>query len=66
MKNFMDVFNLVAGVCSIIGFIISVFTINKVIKIEKRVVKSSINKNKICENTVMDNSKIVGGNEGVK
>lgn len=31
----MDMFNIISGVCSIIGLLVSLFTANKVIKISK-------------------------------
>lgn len=31
----MDIFNIISGICSIIGLLVSLFTANKVIKISK-------------------------------
>ncbi len=49
----MDVFNIICGVCSIAGLLVSVFTASKVVKIMQ-----TIN----CGNND-DHSKIVSGNK---
>lgn len=63
----MDVFNIVAGVCSIIGLGVSILTASTVIKIKNNISIDSnnrtkkISKNKIYKNSLRDNSSIVGG-----
>ena len=62
----LDIFNILAGICSIVGLGVSIFTASKVIKINNNVLVNSnnkINKNKISKNKMEDNSKIVGGDD---
>lgn len=50
----MDLFNVISGVCSIVGLLVSLFTASKVIKISK-----TIN----CGNT-NDSSKVINKGKG--
>lgn len=65
----MEVFNIIAGICSIIGLGVSIFTASTVIKIKKNVLVNSnnktnkISKNKIIKNKIGDGNNIVGGDE---
>ena len=55
----MEVFNIISGICSIIGLALSIFATTKVIKIEKN---NIIQKNKMTGN----NNSIIGGNSNGK
>lgn len=37
----MDMFNIICGVCSVLGLLVSIFTANRVVKISKTTVKIS-------------------------
>lgn len=59
----METFNLISGICSIIGLILSIFATSQVIKIKKQVNKNSVKTSKhvISKNTIGDNANITGG-----
>lgn len=56
----MDVFNVISGGCSILGLLISLFTLNKVIKIYNKSNDKSKTKSKINDNSLGDNCQIAG------
>lgn len=56
----MDVFNIISGICSILGLLISCFTLNKVTKIYNKSTDNSNTKTKIKDNNMGNNSKIAG------
>ena len=39
----MDVFNIISGVCSIAGLLVSLFTASKVIKVSNKIKETTIN-----------------------
>lgn len=59
----MEAFNIIAGICSIIGLALSIFATAKVIKLEKKV---QVNGNIIQSNKMNDNNTVIGGNSNGK
>lgn len=55
----MEVFNVISGVCSIVGLALAIFATSKVVKISKHI---SLKENTIEKNKMKDNNTIVGGN----
>lgn len=54
----MNLFNIVSGICSIFGLLLTIFATSKVIKIEKQIsCNTTISKNKMKDGNV-----ILGGN----
>lgn len=56
----MDIFNIVSGICSIIGLIISIITLSTVINIYNSNIDKSKNKSKIQNNDIGDGSQVAG------
>ena len=51
----MEVFNIICGVCSMVGLLVSVFTAGKVFKITQTINSGNVNnhsKNKISKSTI--------------
>lgn len=62
----MELFNIICGVCSVAGLLVSIFTAGKVVKISQTI--SHVNKNKKFKvNTKINKSEVhgdvVSGNE---
>ncbi|MDF2885086.1 MAG: hypothetical protein K0R54_5657 [Clostridiaceae bacterium] len=55
----MEVFNIISGICSIIGLAVTIFATSKVVKISQHI---SSKQNAIEKNKMRDNNTIVGGN----
>ncbi|MFX3647891.1 MAG: hypothetical protein ACE3K2_28795 [Paenibacillus sp.] len=54
----MDIFNIVAGICSIVGLAVSIFAASKLVIINRKI---SSQKNQILNNKMRDNNIISGG-----
>ena len=50
----MDIFNVICGVCSIVGLAVSLFTVGKVVKISQTINSGNVN----------DHSKVVNQGKG--
>ncbi|MCI8495159.1 MAG: hypothetical protein HFI74_05715 [Lachnospiraceae bacterium] len=55
----MDLFNIICGVCSIVGLLVSVFTASKVIKITQTIQNGNVHDHSKTETKISD-SKIHG------
>lgn len=56
----MEVFNIISGVCSIFGLLISGFTLNEAKKIYNEITDNSRTETEINGNSMGNNSKIAG------
>lgn len=59
----MELFNIICGICSILGLLISIFTVNRVVKITQMINCGNVNDHSKNENKVFK-STIDGGYVG--